>query len=69
MFIAVFILIKLLYSASMLVLNYINCEIEKMTKTNAFALSLFNESLLIDNISVFKNFNVVQMNIKRIDIH
>ena len=62
--------IKLLYtSASMPALNCIDYRAEKKTKAYVFALSIFSESSLTGNISVFEDLNVIQMGIKRTDAY
>lgn len=65
--VAAFSLIKLLYSAFMPILNYIDCRAKRMIKAYAFAPFIFNKSLVAGNISVFKNFNIIQIGTEKMD--
>lgn len=67
-FMAAFPSIKLLYtSASMSAINCIDCRAEGKTEAYAFAPSMFSESSLAGNMSVFEDLSVIQMGIKRTD--
>lgn len=52
----------------MLRLNIIDSKCKKKTKAFVFALSMHNKSYLSGNIGVFKDFNVIQIEIDKIDI-
>lgn len=64
-----FFLIKLLYFIFILIINYINYKIEKKIKTHIFPLFIFSQSLFNRNISIFKNFNIVQIDIKKTNLY
>lgn len=49
------------------VIDRINCKLEGKTEAYAFALSIFNESSLAGNQSVFKDLNVIQLDIDKTD--
>ena len=67
-FLAAFPSITLLYSSvCMPTIDWIKCQREGKTETYAFAPSMFNESSLAGNQSVFEDLNVVQMGIKKDD--
>lgn len=65
MFVVAFPLIKLLYSVSILALNCIDCKVEGKIEVHVFTPSMFSKSLLSSNISVFEDFNIGQMGIKK----
>lgn len=69
LFVAVFLLIKLLYFVSIPTINYIYCKIEEKIKAYTFTLSIFSKSSLNSNILIFENLNIVQIGIKKINIH
>lgn len=48
-------------------LNIIDCKHKEMTKTYVFKLSMFNKSFFAGNIDVFKDLNVIQMRINKIN--
>ena len=48
-------------------LNIIDYKYKRKTKTFAFAPSMYNESFLFGNICVFKDFNLIQMQINKTD--
>lgn len=70
-FIATFPSTKLLYtsSASILVLNCINYKAEEKTEVYAFTLSMYSERLSAENISVFEDFNIIQIGINQTDTY
>ena len=49
-------------------LNCIDCKVEQKTKAHVFGLSIFSESSLNGNISVFEDLNIVQIDIKKTHI-
>lgn len=49
------------------VINYINCKVERKTKTYAFTLFILSESLLTEKLLVFADLNIMQMGIEKTD--
>ena len=49
------------------VIDRINCKLEGKTEAYAFAPSMFSESLLAGNQSVFEDLNVIQLGIDKTD--
>lgn len=54
-------------STTMPLISLINCKTKRKTKTYIFIPSIFNKSSFASNLSVFKNFNILQMGINKID--
>ena len=54
-------------SAPMPIIDRIRCELEGKTEAYAFASSMFSESSLAGNQSVFEDLNVIQMGIDKSD--
>lgn len=52
----------------MLNINNINYRIKKSTKAHGFIPSIFNKSSTAGNITVFKDFNINQIVIKKINL-
>lgn len=46
-------------------INIIEYKKEKYTKAFAYALFMFNKSSTTENIDVFENLNVIQIDIKK----
>ena len=68
LFIAVFLSIDLLYRfVFMSVINCIDCRIEEKTEAYILPSFMFSGSSLNGNLLVFKDLNVIQMGIKKID--
>lgn len=51
------------------VLNCIYCKAKKQTKAHIFAPFMCIESLLNGIISIFENLNIVEINIKKMDVY
>lgn len=69
LFLAVFPSESLSYGfVSMPVIDCIQCKTEKKTEAYAFASSMFSESSLAGNQSVFEDLNVIQMGIDKEDV-
>ena len=49
-------------------INKIDCRTEKSIEAHIFAPSIFSKSSTAGNIAVFKNLNVNQMGIEKIDV-
>lgn len=58
---------ELEYNLSMPAINLINCKKNETTKAFAFLPSMFSESSIISNLSVFEDFNVKQMGMDKTD--
>lgn len=68
LFLATFPSIILLYSSVfMYTIDCIKCQREKKTEKYAFASSMFNKNSLKGNQLIFKDLNVVQIDIKKDD--
>lgn len=52
----------------MLIINWIIYKLERKIEAYAFAALIFSKNLLAGNQSVFKNFNIIQLNIDTTDI-
>ena len=50
------------------VIDLINCKRERSTKAFLFAPSMFSEGSIAGNMSVYEDFNVVQMGINKTDL-
>ena len=57
----------LLLSASMPIINKIDCRTEGRMEAHAYAPSMFSKSSTAGNIAVFEDLNVNQMGIKKTD--
>lgn len=57
------------YTVSMPTIKIIDCKREGCTEAFAYAPSMFNKSSTAGNIDVFKDFNMIQMGIKKNDPH
>ena len=55
------------YRLSMPIINTIDYKREGSTERYLFAPSIFNESSITDNKSVFEDLNVIQMTIEKTD--
>ena len=66
-FLAAFLVFSFSYISSMPKINIIDYKTEGKTDAYAFAPSMFNESSLSGNQSVFEDFNVIQMGINKTD--
>lgn len=51
----------------MLVINVINCKHEGAIKTYTFTLSIYNESFIAGNISIFEDLNIIQIGFDKTD--
>lgn len=54
-------------SISMPVINQINCKLKGKTKAYVFVPSMFSKSLLAGNQLVFKDLNIIQLDIDKTD--
>lgn len=54
-------------STSIPVIDWIKCKLDEKTEAYTFVSSIFSESLLTDNQSVFKDLNVIQLGIDKTD--
>lgn len=66
LFLAAFLSVTLLYSSvCMLTIDYIECQRDKITEVYVFAPFMFNKSSHLGNHLVFKNLNIIQIDIQK----
>lgn len=51
----------------MLIIIKINCKIKENTEAFTYLLSIFSKNSTINNIFIFKDLNINQISIKKID--
>lgn len=59
---------KSLFSfAPMLIIDWIGCKLEGKTEAYAYVLSMFSKNSFTGNQSIFKDFNIIQIDINKSD--